>query len=125
MKKHPIETKTVEISIGTKNRKRFLVPESKAIGVMALLDEYSDDNMKENSISSDELFNDIFKKHTKTGAILKGARLKENLTQVELAKKLGIEQPDLSKMENGTRAVGKVMAKRLGEVLNINYRVFL
>jgi len=47
------------------------------------------------------------------------------MSQGELAKKLGIPQGNLSKMENGKRPIGKAMAKRLSEILNIDYRVFL
>ncbi|MEK6580253.1 MAG: helix-turn-helix transcriptional regulator, partial [Bdellovibrionota bacterium] len=63
--------------------------------------------------------------YSKAGATLQGARVKEGLSQVELAEKLKISQTNLSKMENGKRPIGKNMAKRLSKVLNINYRVFL
>ena len=77
------------------------------------------------SISSDDLFDDLFKKHSKAGSILKGARLKEALTQVELAKKLGIKPSDLSQMERGIKVIDKEMAKRLTRFLNVNHRIFL
>jgi plasmid maintenance system antidote protein VapI len=58
-------------------------------------------------------------------AVLRGARLRESLTQVQLAKKLAIHQHHLSEMENGKRPIGKEMAKKLGEALNANWRVFI
>ena len=56
---------------------------------------------------------------------LQGARAKEGMTQRELARKTGIPQRHISEMENGRRPIGKEMAKRLGEALNIGYKVFL
>ncbi len=47
------------------------------------------------------------------------------MTQRELARKTGIPQRHISEMENGRRPIGKEMAKRLGEALNIGYKVFL
>ena len=59
------------------------------------------------------------------GQNLAGARYKENLTQVQLSKLTGIPQRHISEMENDKRTIGKVNAKRFGEALNINYRIFL
>ena len=46
-------------------------------------------------------------------------------TRAHLAKRLGITQGDLSKMEHGKRPIGKKMALRLSSFLNIDFRVFL
>jgi len=43
----------------------------------------------------------------------------------ELARKLGVAQGDLSKMETGKRSIGKEMAHRLAGVFDTDYRVFL
>ena len=56
---------------------------------------------------------------------LRGARTKENMTQAELSKRAGIPQSHISMMENGKMEIGKERAKRLGEVLDIDYRLFL
>jgi len=56
---------------------------------------------------------------------LRGARKKEGLTQAELARATGISQGHISEMERGKREIGKERAKRLGEVLKVNYRIFL
>jgi len=53
------------------------------------------------------------------------ARKKENLTQVELAKKLNITQSNLSSMENARRPIGKEIAKRLSHIFKLNYKIFL
>jgi predicted transcriptional regulator len=59
------------------------------------------------------------------GKALAGARDREGLTQMALSKLSGIPQRHISEMENGKRSIGKEMAKRLGEALNIGYKVFL
>ena len=56
---------------------------------------------------------------------LKIARKNSGLNQVDLAKKINITQSNLSSMENARRAIGKSLAKRLAEVFNVNYKVFL
>lgn len=58
-------------------------------------------------------------------AMVRGARYREELTQVELAKRLGIRQSHLSEMENAKRPVGKAMAKKLAAVLRCDFRIFL
>lgn len=59
------------------------------------------------------------------GVCLRGGRTKENLTQTTLSKLTGISQRHLSEMENGKRPIGKETAKKLAEVLKVDYRVFL
>lgn len=59
------------------------------------------------------------------GVILRGARGKEGLTQLELAKRTGLPQRHISEMENGKRPIGKANAKKFAGVLRIGYKVFL
>jgi DNA-binding XRE family transcriptional regulator len=59
------------------------------------------------------------------GSVLQGARDREGLTQSELAEKIGVKPHHISEMENSKRAIGKSMAKRLAQVLNTGYKVFL
>jgi DNA-binding XRE family transcriptional regulator len=59
------------------------------------------------------------------GRILIGARTREDMTQAELARKLNIPRSNISEMERGKRPIGKQMAKRLADVLNTDYKVFL
>ncbi len=56
---------------------------------------------------------------------LRAYRTREDLTQCELAEKMGIPQRHISEMENGKRVIGKEMAKRFAEVLGVDYRTFL
>lgn len=55
----------------------------------------------------------------------KGRRVKEGLSQIALAEKLGIPASIASEMEHGKRTIGKAMAKRLAKILNLDYKVFL
>jgi DNA-binding XRE family transcriptional regulator len=59
------------------------------------------------------------------GRMLRAARTREDLTQTQLAQLTGIPQRHLSEMEHGKRAIGKERAKKLAEVLHVNYRMFL
>ncbi|MFH0725329.1 MAG: helix-turn-helix transcriptional regulator [Pseudomonadota bacterium] len=60
------------------------------------------------------------------GTVLKGARLKEGLTQKQLAEKTGIPQRHISEMETGKRQVGRKRAELLAGVLNVpDCRIFL
>jgi Plasmid maintenance system antidote protein len=60
------------------------------------------------------------------GQVLKGFRLRDGLTQRELAKQLGIAQHHVSEMERGKRAISKKMAERLAVFFQEpTYRVFL
>lgn len=68
---------------------------------------------------------DRIKKYTKAGLALRGARLREGLSQKALAKRCGISQENLSKMENGKRPIGEKTAKKLAKALHINDHLLL
>lgn len=74
---------------------------------------------------ADAVFAKINKKYTKPGALLKGIRIRENLTQIEMAKKIKVTQSDISQIENGTRNIGRVIAKRIEKLFKVDYRSFL
>jgi len=59
------------------------------------------------------------------GNRLRGLRTREGITQKELAAALGIRQHHVSEMEKSVRAISVDMAKRIGEIYNISYKVFL
>ena len=119
-KKIPTRVRSVTIAIGTKSRE-FLVPEEKAKGLIYLIQKFEVGD----SVPAENLFSDLNEKYSKTGALLKGARLRETMTQKQLADKLGIPQSHVSEMEHGKRPIGKRMAQRLGKVLKVSYKVFL
>ena len=53
------------------------------------------------------------------GNLLAGARLKADLTQAQLAKKLNVRQNMISDYERGKRRLSPAMAKRIAKILNI------
>jgi DNA-binding XRE family transcriptional regulator len=75
---------------------------------------------EEESLPLEEVFPDLH-----PGSAIRGLRLREGLTQEQLARLLGVKRTNLSEMENGKRPIGKNMAKRLAQVLKTNYKVFL
>lgn len=56
---------------------------------------------------------------------LRGARYRENMTQVQLAEKTGISRRHISEMENGKRTIGRQNAKKLATALNIDPRILI
>ena len=65
------------------------------------------------------------KAYRESAMMVRGARTREGMTQVELSEKLGVKQHNLSMIENAKRPVGKDLAKRLAKVFNSNYKVFI
>ncbi|MBT6121140.1 helix-turn-helix transcriptional regulator [bacterium] len=64
-------------------------------------------------------------KYKESGFFLRQLRLRDELTQKELAEKIGLKQANISAMEKGTRAIGKQLAKKLSNVFKVHYKVFL
>lgn len=75
------------------------------------------------NVAADDVFAEFDKMHTKAGALLKGLRSREGMSQVEFSKKIGVTQANLSKMENGSRPIGMAIAKRIAKAffVDINY----
>ena len=55
--------------------------------------------------------------------ILKEYRRRNNLTQKELAERTGINQADISKLENGTRNPSVNLLKRLAEGMGMALKI--
>jgi ribosome-binding protein aMBF1 (putative translation factor) len=55
----------------------------------------------------------------RVGNLLSAARLKANITQAQLAEKLGIRQNMISDYERGKRRLSPPMAKRIAKILKI------
>ncbi len=124
-----LRTKEITIRGGKERPRLFVVPQSKVQSVVELLSKFEVHNA---SLEEDKetvpwrvVLKDIIEKYTEAGATLQGARLKAEMSQVELAKRLGVTQADVSNMEHGRRSIGKKMAKRLAKILKTNYRIFL
>jgi DNA-binding XRE family transcriptional regulator len=122
--KKPRTNLGIKIQVGGSRARLFLVPKDRAEGVVRLLQDFEVE-ADEGAVPYREAVKDLIAKHSEAGLALRGARTKAGLTQVELAKKTDIPQTHLSAMETGKRTIGKKLARRLGQVLKIDYRVFL
>ena len=121
-KTHPIER--IEILIGRKRPRRFIVPKHHAQGVATLLEEYEVAEEKE-LLPPEAVFPVLGDPRKRPGAVLRGFRLRDQMTQAALARELGCPQPWVSQMESGTRPIGRKMAERLGRVFQADRRLFL
>lgn len=82
----------------------------------AFLEKYGESD----SISWEDLAKDRIEQYKKSGLALRGARYREGISQKELAKRTGISQENISRMENGKRAIGEQVAKKLAKTLRID-----
>lgn len=80
---------------------------------------------KERPIPWREAFKEEIEAYGEGGLMLRGSRQKAEMTQSDLAQKMGISQHHISEMENGKRPIGKEMAKRLAAIFKCDYRKFL
>ena len=91
--------------------------------VEAFLEKYSEDD--DTPVAWEILAKERIEKYKKAGLVLRGMRYRENMSQIELAKKSGVSQNELSKIENGKRVCGEKVAKKLANALNIDYRMLI
>jgi ribosome-binding protein aMBF1 (putative translation factor) len=119
VKKRP--TKSVQIVIEGSKRSLFLVPVEKAKSIASLLEEYRMTDF----IPSVHVLRDVQVEYGKTGSVLRGFRIRDGLSQNELAAKLKCPQSWISSWENGSRSLGKKTAQKLAKIFNTDYRVFL
>lgn len=56
--------------------------------------------------------------------MLRDLRKRKNMSQADLAKKLGITVTTISRYERGQRKIPVEKAKRLGEILEVNWIIF-
>lgn len=56
---------------------------------------------------------------------LRGLRVREGINQTEMANRLGLRQHHVSDFETGRRPISVEMAKRIGTVFHVSYKVFL
>ncbi|MEQ9450855.1 MAG: helix-turn-helix transcriptional regulator [Pseudomonadales bacterium] len=93
--------------------------------IRATLDQYAE----EDRVAADTVHKAARQRHgadyQTPGYYLRLYRQRSNLTQVALAKKVGVLQHHLSEMEHNKRPIGKVMAKKLATTLDCDYVKFL
>lgn len=124
MRKHHINkdiSYKVIIEMPKKNISSF-VPAKYLEKLEAFLEKYGESS---GSIPWEDLAADDIKKYGKGGIALRGARYRERMSQKELAKRSGVSQENISKMENGKRRVGEKVAKKLAKILRIDAALLL
>lgn len=102
---------------------RFRVPTKKLEDIKSViiaLGGQIDEEEADDCVSWQEVLPD-----SQPGKILRGLRYRDGKSQKWLAEQLGMKQPNVSAIEKGERPIGKSIAKKLGELFNISYKVFL
>ena len=112
-------TYKVIVEMPGKVKKLTFVPAKHLEKLEAFLERYGESE----SISWEELAKDDIAKYGRAGIVLRGARYREGLSQKALAKRTGVSQENISKMENGQRVVGKKVAKKLAKVLRVDFEL--
>ena len=113
-----------EITITEGNKTtQFRLPAQAGRGLLTLLRSLQKDLTP--SASAREFFPDLKNAEKRIGVIFRGIRFKNGLTQAEVAKRLGLDQSDVSKIEKGKSSIGKGLAKKIEHEFGIDYRRFL
>lgn len=87
---------------------------------MITLDEYKKEQMKDAEFAKE--YNAMQPEFDVIRAIVK-TRTVQNLTQKELADRTGINQADISKLENGTRNPSIGLLRRLAEGMGMTLKI--
>ena len=87
---------------------------------MKTLEDYKNEQMKNPEFEKE--YAEIQPEMEVIRAIV-NARLSQHLTQKELAERTGIDQADISKLENGTRNPSINLLKRLAEGMGMALRI--
>jgi len=104
----------IELSIHGENTEELLGWIRKKYDIDVLVDDPDDELV---SIESTDYWKEMEK--NRVGNLLAGARLKQGLTQAQLADKVGVRQNMISDYEKGKRKYSDSMAKRLSKTLKV------
>ena len=107
----------ITLKMGGEKAKRFVIPVTIGKRIEASVE-------CELRLLEEDIAEEINPEKTSSAALHR-LRMHGKLTQKQLADRVGIRQHHLSEMENGKRAVGKEMAKKLANVLNANWRILV
>lgn len=87
---------------------------------MRRFDDFLDEQLQDNEFKKE--YEDLQPEFDVIRAIV-DARTSQNLTQKQLAEKTGINQADISKLENGTRNPSINLLKRLAEGMGMALKI--
>jgi len=124
MKKPHTENAVVEVTIHGKTESKFIIPQAISLKISKLLAPYeiTDD---EELIPASEVFKHIDEKYGAIGANIRGYRYRDGMTQIELAKKLGISKNAVYNMEYSRLKVDKKMAQKLAQIFRTTPKMFI
>lgn len=127
---HPSNIKHAEVNLAEGESLISLkVPANKAVKIADAIKGVLDlaghkvrkvDMTGDELVDSDEIFANVT-----PGMILRGLRVKEDITQAELAERLSITQNMVSDMESGRRNISLKMARRISEELKVPYKMLV
>lgn len=123
--RRPLTNDSIEVTVHGGSNTIFIIPRSASRRLFNFLQSLQSPDKENDRIAADEVFKNLYKKHGKVGAIIRGFRVRDDLTQKNLAKRLKIHQTHISQIENGKRVVGKNLAQKLAKVFRTDYRLFL
>ena len=109
------------VYIGESDVRAFDIPRQKMQALLDLLAEYE---VKDASIPAEIVHQSIYNNLSKPGAILQGFRLRDELTQEELAAKMKTSQSAIAALESGQRAISKKVALKLAKIFNTKPEAF-
>lgn len=124
MKKHHISVRKNILHV-VYNENVYNIPKPVADRYKVISNKESTGKLSEDAISAEHFFAELDRQYTKPGVLLRGLRVRENLSQIEFSEKIGVTQSDLSKMELGKRPIGKTIAQRIAKKFGIHYRSLL
>ena len=132
MRTRHIKNKRCEVIVRMPGKKEIysFIPQMAFKKLEGFLSKYSEEESlkeasSEESIDWREVAKDSFEKYGEAGTYIRGARYREGLSQKKLAELSGVSQENISRIENGKRAVGEQVAKKLARPLQINYKMLL
>ena len=117
-KAHPTKGCLYKIVIEMPNKKKVF--SSISAEALPKLQVFLEKHGEAESVAWEELASDRLAKYKASGLALRGARYREGLSQKELARRSGVSQENISRMENGHRPVGDKVAKKLAKVLHVD-----
>lgn len=103
-----------------KKRKHIEKIISKGMRIMRKFDDFLEEQLKDEELKKE--YDNMQPEFDVIRAIVE-ARISRNLTQKQLAERTGINQADISKLENGTRNPSLNLLKRLADGMDMVLKI--
>jgi DNA-binding XRE family transcriptional regulator len=123
--KKPLTSNVVEVTVHDGLPVTFVINSRHSPKLLRVLQSMQTADNESDLISADTVFKSLDARYGKIGATIRGFRVRDGLTQKELAARLHIHQVHISQIENKKRPVGKKLAHKLAAVFHTSYRLFL